>query len=615
MNWPLAWRLGAAVTAVIIGVSVRYFFLGGLEGRQIYITLSPAVAVAAVFGGVFGGLLATFLSALAALALSPALPVNAAILGHSVFFISSAIIIGITKLLRMALQRTAADDLLRQSEEQLSAFVEHAPAAMAMFDANMRYLALSARWRSDFNLDHDVVGESHYDVYPKISNAWKEVHRRGLLGETLRSEGEALAHGDGAAQWLRWAVQPWRDPRGKIGGIIIFSEEITDRVRSQEMLRDSQRQLKAVFETSMEGIVTVGKRGVIQAANPAAAQMFGYETDEMLGRNVSMLMPATEAARHESYIAKYLRMGDRSFMGRRRKLEGLRKNGEVFSQELTLTDASNNGDVLIIGFMRDLTQIENEKRRTEAAQAELLHVARLSDMGEVAAGLAHEVSQPLTAIRTLASVGRRAVSSTTDPSIAQLIDVIETQAKNASDILKRLRGFIEKRESRRQPENLTELIEEALALASVRSNGRPVRIVSNLSPEDVEVDVDRIQILQVLVNFLRNASDAMADQPDPEVVIETILATPGVVRVNVSDNGPGVDPKIADRLFTPFVTTKSFGMGVGLSLCKTIIESHKGEIGCAANTPKGATFWFTLPVVERAETADVPPSTANGAVQ
>jgi two-component system sensor kinase FixL len=195
-----------------------------------------------------------------------------------------------------------------------------------------------------------------------------------------------------------------------------------------------------------------------------------------------------------------------------------------------------------------------------------------------------------------------------------LIDVIETQAKNASDILKRLRGFIEKRESRRQPENLTELIEEALALASVRSNGRPVRIVSNLSPEDVEVDVDRIQILQVLVNFLRNASDAMADQPDPEVVIETILATPGVVRVNVSDNGPGVDPKIADRLFTPFVTTKSFGMGVGLSLCKTIIESHKGEIGCAANTPKGATFWFTLPVVERAETADVPPSTANGAV-
>jgi two-component system sensor kinase FixL len=196
-----------------------------------------------------------------------------------------------------------------------------------------------------------------------------------------------------------------------------------------------------------------------------------------------------------------------------------------------------------------------------------------------------------------------------------VIEVIEAQAKNAADILKRLRGFIEKRESQRHPENLAKLIEDALALAYVRSNSRPARIVIQPSPDALVVNVDHVQIVQVLVNFLRNASDAMTDQPDPEVVIKTTMETPGVVRVNVSDNGPGVDRKIADRLFTPFVTTKSFGMGVGLSLCRTIIESHQGEIGYAANMPKGATFWFALPIVEGAEAAAVLASGATGAVR
>jgi light-regulated signal transduction histidine kinase (bacteriophytochrome) len=250
-----------------------------------------------------------------------------------------------------------------------------------------------------------------------------------------------------------------------------------------------------------------------------------------------------------------------------------------------------------------LTQIENERRRTEDARAELLHVARLSNMSDVAAGLAHEVSQPLTAILAFASVGRRALSSTTEPSVARVIEVIETQARNATDILKRLRGFIEKREIQRYPENLAKLIEDALALASVRSNGGRMRVVSKLSRDDIDVNVDRVQIIQVLVNFMRNASDATADQSYPEVVIETMMEKPSVVRLDVSDNGPGVDPKVADRLFKPFVTTKSSGMGIGLSLCKTIIESHNGEIGCAVNTPKGASFWFTLPIIERTEAA------------
>jgi two-component system sensor kinase FixL len=243
---------------------------------------------------------------------------------------------------------------------------------------------------------------------------------------------------------------------------------------------------------------------------------------------------------------------------------------------------AEDGDTPFTGFMRDLTAIEAERRKVEAAHAELLHVARLSDMGEVAAA-------------------RRSLETAPDAPIASGVGLIEAQARQAVDILRRLRGFIEKRESRRYPENLTKLVQDALALASVRVNDRLVRIVQKLSPDDIDVDVDRVQILQVLVNFLRNAADAMASHDDPEIIIATLPAARGLVQVKVSDNGPGLDPTVTEKLFTPFVTTKTQGMGVGLSLCKTIIQSHGGHIGCGPNDPRGAMFWFTLPVVARSD--------------
>ena len=423
---------------------------------------------------------------------------------------------------------------------------------------------------------------------------------RALQGETVDGAELGVRRRDTGETWLAsYSFAPIRNEVGAIVGSVVTARDITEKRKAEQDLLDSRRRFKAVFDTSMEGIITIDKRGIIQAANPATAAMFGYETHEMLGHNISMLMPEPDRVGHDSYVAQYPRTNAKVVIGHRRKLKGLRKNGEIFPNEITITDASDNRDGLFIGFIRDLTQIENEMRQAEAARAELLHVARLSDMSEVAAALAHEVSQPLTAILNFASAGRRALSSTTDPSIARVIEVIATQAKNATDILKRLRGFIEKRESQRYPENLAKLIEDALALAAVRSDGKRMRIMSKLSPDDIDVNVDRVQILQLLLNFLRNASDATADQLDPEVVIEIMMKTPGIVRVDVSDNGAGVDPIVADRLFTPFVTTKSSGMGIGLSLCKSIIESHNGAIGCAANTPKGATFWFTLPIVER----------------
>ena len=381
-------------------------------------------------------------------------------------------------------ERKLAKLALRESEQRLSLFIEHAPAAIAMFDRDMRYLATSARWRSDYDLDRDVVGKSHYDLFPEMPEHWKDIHLGALEGEVLVAEEDAWTRLDGSVQWLKWEVRPWRRGDDEIGGIVIFTEDITERKLAEQALRAS-------------------------------------------------------------------------------------------------------------------------KERAASLQAELLHIARLSEMGEVAAALAHEVAQPLTAIQLFAASGRRLLMSAEkqaaekEAAVAHSVEMIETQAKRASDILKRLRDFIEKRETQRGAENLTKLIEEARALALVSSRGKPARRVLKLLPDQIEVYVDRVQIQQVLVNFLRNASDAMADETDPEIVIETAMTKPGSVRVSISDNGPGIDPLVADSLFNPFTTTKKTGMGVGLSISKTIIEVHGGEIGFYANVPRGAVFYFTLPVESR----------------
>ena len=607
------------------------------------------------------------------------------------------------------MQRLADERLSHQSETQLEQFVEQAPAAMAMFDADMRYLAASARWRNDFQLQRDIVGKSHYEVFPEIPDAWKEIHRRALEGETIRSEKDAFTRADGSVQWLRWEVRPWSRVKDGVGGVIIFSEDISAAVEAEELallnaerlhmalaasgagvwerdvrtganfwsdemwtlyglephsiapsysevggrssipktgtassgrrtkpspaaatwssnggsrdldgaerwlmsrggplaredgkvtrfggvliditarkraeqdalatkakleaalssmtdavyivgvddkfihvndafarffrfrskqewlttfaqflpilgvftsdgqevppdrwpirrglagetvsgaeyrllrkdtgekwigslsfapirdadgsvlgsvtiarditaqrqaeeaLIDSERRFKAVFDTSMDAIAVIDRHGTILSVNTELQAQFGYAPDEVIGANIKKLMPPDYAARHDDYLAAYLRGGDAKIIGRRRQVEGLRKDGTRLPLELTVAKAED-GDLLFIGFMRDMTAIEAERRKVEAARTELLHVARLSDMGEVAAGLAHEVSQPITAILGLAAACRRLLAKTQDQTLAPSVALIETQARQATDILKRLRGFIEKRE-------------------------------------------------------------------------------------------------------------------------------------------------------------------------
>lgn len=362
--------------------------------------------------------------------------------------------------------------------------------------------------------------------------------------------------------------------------------------------------LAAVVATAMEAIIVIDEQGVIQSINPAAEKLFGYRLNETIGQNVKMLMPRHFREHHDSYIDNYRRTEEKKIIGIGRVVAGERKDGSSFPMELAIAEAKVTGARIFIGFIRDLTKLEQESRRADSLQTDLLHVSRLSEMGQLASSLAHEVNQPLAAILNFTQAARHLLlraAIDAAPSAVALIEKIEAQATRAHNIVKRLRAFVEKREVERQTEDLRIVIEEALGLAIVGSGARDLRIVLRLSRGNPHVRIDRVQIQQVLVNLIRNAADAMAELPTREIAIESSFPDPAHVRVAVSDIGPGVDPVAEAKLFTAFFTTKEQGMGIGLSICKSIIEGHDGEIGFQANSPRGATFHFTLPLARETE--------------
>jgi two-component system sensor kinase FixL len=357
--------------------------------------------------------------------------------------------------------------------------------------------------------------------------------------------------------------------------------------------------LAAIQEASIDGIVTIDTRGIMQTFNPAAERIFGYSAAEAIGQNVKMLMPRPFREQHDLYLSNYLHSGEKKIIGIGRIVTGQKKDGTTFPMELSVGEASARGPRLFVGFVRDLTELESNHRRIEELQSGLFHASRLTEMGQVASSLAHEVSQPLAAIVNFVQAAEQMLhmGEVGPKGLATLLGKIDQQASRASAVVKRLRAFVEKRETERTRERLGSVIEEALALALVGSRGRDVQLRLALTAGKEEIEVDRVQIQQVLVNLVHNAIDAIEGLPNREVSVETLLGE-GKVSIVVSDLGRGIDEKMAARLFEAFVTTNDSGMGIGLSISKAIVEAHGGEIGFRPNQPRGTSFFFTLPLAD-----------------
>ena len=365
--------------------------------------------------------------------------------------------------------------------------------------------------------------------------------------------------------------------------------------------------LQSILDSIPDAMVVINERGLIQSFSSAAERLFGLSAAEVLGKNVKILMPSPYREDHDGYIERYLRTGERRIIGIGRVVVGLRADGSTFPMELAVGEMHVREQRFFTGFIRDLTERQQTEARLQELQSELVHMSRLTAMGEMASALAHELNQPLAAIANYMKGSRRLLENRQDQSLSVLRDAMEKaadQALRAGDIIRRLRDFVSRGESERRVEDVKKLIEEASALALVGAKDKGVRVRFAFAPRLNYVLADKVQVQQVLLNLIRNAIDAMETAPTRELVVATSPAPDNMVEISVADTGGGIAPEIADQLFQPFVTTKSHGMGVGLSISRTIIESHGGSIAPRPNPGGGTIFTFTLPVVTKEEDGD-----------
>jgi two-component system sensor kinase FixL len=369
------------------------------------------------------------------------------------------------------------------------------------------------------------------------------------------------------------------------------TEERTD------MAEDLAPRLQSIVNAVPDAIIMINRDGIIDFFNSAAERIFGYRAEEVIGQNVKILMPSPYREQHDGYLSRYLKTGEKRILGFGRIVVGKRKDGSTFPMELAVGEASMAGGPVFAGLIRDVSERQAIERQLHEVQADLIHVSRLSAMGDLASALAHELNQPLTAINNYVLSAQRLLRGNAEQRerVFDILTKAAEQAMRAGEIIRHLRNFIQRHEPEREPLDINKVIDEATALAFIGLKERNIEVEHQRSTEIPPVTIDKVQIQQVIVNLIRNGLDAMEGMKRRKLTLATMIDGEQV-RISIADTGCGVSPEVSDRLFQPFVTTKSEGMGVGLSISRTIVEGHGGMLWFENNADAGTTFHLTLPI-------------------
>ncbi|MXY58250.1 MAG: PAS domain S-box protein [Gammaproteobacteria bacterium] len=359
--------------------------------------------------------------------------------------------------------------------------------------------------------------------------------------------------------------------------------------------------LRRVVDAALDGMVVIDSAGTVLLYNAACERLFGYSAKEVLGNNVKLLMTQRDRRNHDTYIRNYLRTGRAKVIGKGRDVTGRRKDGATFPIRLSVGELRDvAGTTLFVGTLHDLTEALRTRARIEELQSELTQIARANTVGEMGSALAHELTQPLSAVVGFVEASAALIDQAGGEVPAKLreyMDQAVAQSLRAGDVIRLLREFTARGDTERSAKDINAVVEETCRLATLGTAADGIDLDLNLDADLPPVLVDHVQIQQVILNLVRNSIDALKGAESPAITIATGLGRQAV-EVVVGDNGPGVSPEVRERAFEPFVSTKPDGIGIGLSICRTIIEAHGGRIEVEAGTECGAAFRFTVPVFD-----------------
>jgi two-component system sensor kinase FixL len=361
----------------------------------------------------------------------------------------------------------------------------------------------------------------------------------------------------------------------------------------------SRAEFEALLDAAVDAIIVTDSRGRIRRFNRAAETLFGYSANEAVGQSIELIMNERDSRAHDSYMRNYMNTGERKIIGIGREVMARQRDGQTFPVALSIGEANVGDEQRFVGLVRDL----REQRRTEEEalqhREQLAHVGRLTTVGEMAAAMAHEMNQPLSAIANYTAACLRLLDQGEEgiADVRKALREIVSQAHRAGEVIQRIRAFVRGRSVARQPVDVRNMIGEILPLAAMDAKANHTDLRIRIDKDLPTIMVDRVEIQQVILNLLRNGVDAMQELPERErrIDLRAWLEDAAHIRIAITDRGHGVDAEAAANLFTPFFTTKDSGMGLGLAISRSIISAHGGMLDFRNNPLCGATFDITLP--------------------
>jgi two-component system sensor kinase FixL len=375
-----------------------------------------------------------------------------------------------------------------------------------------------------------------------------------------------------------------------------FRRSVEASRRRVARLEEREAILRASLDAVPDASIVVDETGKIVTFSHAAELLFGWSAKDIFGRGVEVLMPAAEAAAHDRHIQRYLQTGERRVMGSGRQVVGVRKGGAEFPMELRIGEVRLGQRRYFTGVVRDLSTIRAAERRSDELHAQLTQIWSLNSMGEMASVLAHELNQPLSAVANYLRAARTLIANLEidDDDLIDAVSRAGDQAVRAGEIIRTMRDLATRGGTEQKPESLSAILAELEFIIGLMVRDAGARVFYDLYQGADVVLADRIQIQQLVVNLVRNAIDAVAKFPDREIKISTRLDADGELLTTVEDSGPGVDIAVMGRVFQPLASTKPTGMGLGLSICRAIVENHGGRIWVEPSPLGGAAFSFVL---------------------